>query len=456
MHTAEPNKIAFIGVGNMGRPLVERLLLAGYEVQVYDIDPTRASSVIAAGARWKATPALCASGCEVVVTCLPLPHHVLENMTGPEGALAGMAENSVWIDTSTTDYHNTRHIAGLARQKHIHSLEAPVSNLSHMGVDFANVCFYIGGDKIGYQSSHSVLETMGRKAFYVGAIGTGQSVKLLTNLLFYAATAVWAELLVLARANEIPLHWFWDFVKTSRGNCFVSNQLTPFMLDASYDHSCTLEITVKDMSLTEALADELGVAMPLGRIIADRYRQAGARFDTQDNHVKVAALSEQENSIALALADFQAPSPYGANRNYRHSGAFTEDAFGRITPTLPGTFHSGIRFTDNQKIKLATHLVEFLACINRVILGEAAEIGGAMGLSPSLVTQVVNWSCGPSWVAEHMDSYEPCFDSIAVVDQKRHELKLSVINRIFQQSILDVAISPRMAGLSEAEGVLVP
>ena len=112
MHTAEPNKIAFIGVGNMGRPLVERLLLAGYEVQVYDIDPTRASSVIAAGARWKATPALCASGCGVVVTCLPLPHHVLENMTGPEGALAGMAENSVWIDTSTTDYHNTRHIAG--------------------------------------------------------------------------------------------------------------------------------------------------------------------------------------------------------------------------------------------------------------------------------------------------------------------------------------------------------
>lgn len=178
-----------------------------------------------------------------------------------------------------------------------------------MGVDFANVCFYIGGDKIGYQSSHSVLETMGRKAFYVGEIGTGQSVKLLTNLLFYAATAVWAELLVLARANEIPLHWFWDFVKTSRGNCFVSNQLTPFMLDASYDHSCTLEITVKDMSLTEALADELGVAMPLGRIIADRYRQAGARFDTQDNHVKVAALSEQETALRLRWPTSRHPRP---------------------------------------------------------------------------------------------------------------------------------------------------
>lgn len=456
MHTAPLNKIAFIGVGNMGRPLVERLLLAGYEVQVYDIDPTHAQSVVAGGARWKPTPAQCANGCEIVVTCLPLPHHVLENMTGPQGALAGMAENSVWIDTSTTDYHNTQSIAGLARQKHIYSLEAPVSNLSHMGVDFANVCFYIGGDERGYQSSRSVLETMGRKAFYVGEIGAGQSVKLLTNLLFYAATAVWAELLVLAHANQIPLHWFWDFVKTSRGNCFVSNQLTPFMLDASYDHSCTLEITVKDMSLTEALADELGVAMPLGRIIADRYRQAGARFDTQDNHVRVAALSEQENNMVLALPGFQAPSPYGANRAYRHSGAFTEDDFGRITPTLPEAFHSSIRFTDNQKIKLATDLVEFLAAINRIILGEAAEIGRAMGLSPALVTQVVNWSCGPSWVAEHLDSYEPCFDSIAVVDQKRHQLQLSVINRIFQQSILDAAIPLRMAAVTQAEGVPAP
>ena len=228
------------------------------------------------------------------------------------------------------------------------------------------------------------------------------------------------------------------------------------MLDASYDHSCTLEITVKDMNLTEALADELGVAMPLGRIVAERYRQAGAQFDSQDNHVKIAALSEQENRIALALPGFQAPSPYGANRAYRHSGAFTEDAFGRITPTLPHAFHCGITFTDNQKIKLAGHLVEFLACINRVILGEAAEIGTAMGLSPTLITQVVNWSCGPSWVAEHLDSYEPCFDSIAVVEQKRHALQLSVINRIFQQSILDAAIPRRIPGLALAEGVCAP
>ncbi len=455
MQAAKP-KVGFIGTGNMGRPLIERLLNAGYDVQVHDIDPAHAGPVIELGAFWKDTPALCARTCQIVVTCLPLPHHVLENMTGEHGALAGMAEGTVWIDTSTTDYHNTRHIAELARQKNIFSLEAPVSNLSHMGVDFANVCFYIGGDERGYQLSQVMLDTMGRKSFYVGEIGAGQSVKLLTNLLFYTATVVWAELLVIARANDIPLHWFWDYVKVSRGNCFVSNQLTPFIFDASYDHSCTLEITVKDTSLTEALADELGVAMPLGRIVAQRYYQAGTLFDSQENHVKVAVMSERENGLSLTLPDFHAPSPYGANRDYRHSGAVIEDPLGRITPALAPTFQSGLVFTDDSKIKLASHLVEFLACINKVILDEAWQIGRAMGLSDMLIEQVVNWSCGPSWVAEHLDSYEPCLDSIAAVGELQQALQLPVIEQIFHQSILGFPCPARAAGQAVRQGAVAP
>lgn len=455
MQSAKP-KIGFIGTGNMGRPLIERLLKAGYEVQAHDINPEHASSVVVVGASWKDTPALCASTCQIVVTCLPLPHHVLENMTGDNGALSGMSEGSVWIDTSTTDYHNTLHIAKLAKQKNIFSLEAPVSNLSHMGVDFANVCFYIGGDEPGYRLSQTMLETMGRKSFYVGKIGYGQSVKLLTNLLFYAATAVWAELLVMAKANDIPLHWLWDFVKTSRGNCFVSSQLTPFMLDGSYDHSCTLEITVKDMSLTVALADELGVEIPLGRIIAQRYNQAGLLFDSQENHVKVAALSERENNIRLNIPGFYAPSPYGANRAYRHSGDLVEDAMGRITPKPAPKFQSNSTLTDSSKIKLASHLVEFLACINKTILVEAWQIGRAMGLSDSLIEQVVNWSCGPSWIAENLNIYEPCFDSIAVIEKLQQKLHLPVIEKIFQQSLLSNPSPTYPIGNRIRDGVAAP
>ena len=58
----------------------------------------------------------------------------------------------IWVDTSTTDYHNTLRIAEEAKKKGVHSLESPVSNLSHMGADFSNTSIYVGGDKKAYDS----------------------------------------------------------------------------------------------------------------------------------------------------------------------------------------------------------------------------------------------------------------------------------------------------------------
>ena len=87
-------------------------------------------------------------GSDVVITCLPLPHHVYENMVGPDGALEGMKKDSIWIDTSTTDYHNTLKIEALGIAKGVISLEAPVSNLSHL---------FIGCGIIQNKQKHSVL-----------------------------------------------------------------------------------------------------------------------------------------------------------------------------------------------------------------------------------------------------------------------------------------------------------
>ncbi|MER9196905.1 NAD(P)-binding domain-containing protein [Mesorhizobium australicum] len=79
-----------------------------------------------------------------------------------------MPPGSVWIDTSTTDYHNTSEIARRAAAIGVYSLEAPVSNLSHMGVDFANVSFFVGGPSEVYMRSEVLLPTMGAVSFHVG------------------------------------------------------------------------------------------------------------------------------------------------------------------------------------------------------------------------------------------------------------------------------------------------
>ena len=110
-------QITFIGTGAMGKPMVRELLKNGYPVKVNDKYKSAADPVVEAGAIWKDTPKESAIGSEIVFTCLPLPEHVYENMMGENGALEGMQTGAIWIDTSTTDYHNTLRIADEAQKK---------------------------------------------------------------------------------------------------------------------------------------------------------------------------------------------------------------------------------------------------------------------------------------------------------------------------------------------------
>ena len=402
-------KIAYIGTGSMGKPMIFKLLRLGYDVQVYDKYPEAAKTVIAAGAVWYDSPRAVAENADIVVTNLPLPHHVTENMLGENGALAGMKTGSTWIDFSTTDYHNTQHIANVAKKKGVYSLESPVSNLSHMGVDFANVSFYVSGDKEGFDISEQALNDMGKISFFVSnTIGKAQTVKLLTNLLFYTAMVVLGEVLVIAKTSGIPLDWMWDFIKASKGNCFVSEQVTPFIFDGSYDYSCSLEITVKDTDLTVKLADELNVSLPLGRIIEARYRQAGEKYKPLDNHVMVTKLIEEENHLELRLPGFVAPSPYGLNRSYVHSDELVTDAFGRVKPRpYQLSYERPHDRLEGNLEEIAQILTDFMAYINYLILEESYILGKNMGLSQDLLTDVIRWSCGTSWVFDSEGSFQP-------------------------------------------------
>jgi len=421
---ADLPRITFIGTGSMGRPMILKLLERGYQVTVNDKYPETAKTVLVRGAVWADTPRQAAEAGDIVITCLPLPHHVLENMLGETGALAGMRPRTTWIDTSTTDYHNTLNIAGEAAKKGVYSLEAPVSNLSHMGVDFANVSFYVGGDYEGFVNCEAALNTMGKISFYVGRIGQAQTMKLLTNLLFYTAAVTSGEALAIAQENGIPLHWFWDHIKASQGCSFFSEQVTPFVFDGSFDRSCTIEITAKDMGLTVALAEELGVDLPIGRIVERRYRKTFERYPPLDNHVKVVKLLEEENGITLRIPGLTAPSPYGADPDYvRPMGEedFLEDQYGRVKPRLPAQYAAPPTDLTEAQRRLATTLTDFLAYVNNQVLTEANNLGRNMGHDNELLTNVVRWSCGISWVSDRYGTITPresVIDEMAQLDSK--------------------------------------
>ncbi|MER9229224.1 NAD(P)-dependent oxidoreductase [Mesorhizobium sp. M0664] len=410
MHTAlfrDVERIGFIGTGSMGRPMIAKLLDAGYPVDVYDIKPTAAKDVVEKGARWHDVPRDAARDCGIVISCLPLPQDVFDNMTGEQGALAGMPPGSVWIDMSTTDYHNTIEIARRAAAIGVYSLEAPVSNLSHMGVDFANVSFFVGGPTEAYVRCEAVLQTMGAISFHVGDIGQGQSVKLLTNLLFYAAAVASGHALCRSVREGVPAQQAWRKFVGSSANSVAIEQFAPFLLDGSYDPSCTLEITVKDVGLTVQLADELGVGLPIGRAVEKRYSEAARKFDRYDSHLRVIELAEVGFGVRLQVPGYRAPSKYGADPGYPPDQEFLTDPVGRIKPKREHVFPlEDVPLSDVQ-IGLLKSLVGELTHVNRLILNEAFDLGRGMGLSDVLIYDAITWSVGASaWSDSHNGQYD--------------------------------------------------
>ncbi|WP_352874713.1 NAD(P)-dependent oxidoreductase [Mesorhizobium sp. M1006] len=411
-------RIAFLGTGRMGRPMIAKLLEAGYRVAVYDIEPAAAKDVLDKGARWHDAPREAARDCEIVITCLPMPRDVLDNMTGEKGALAGMPPGSVWIDASTTDYHNTLEIARRAAAIGVYSLEAPVSNLSHMGVDFSNVSFFVGGPQEAYAPSEAVLQTTGAVSFHVGDIGQGQSVKLLTNLLFYTAAVACGDALCKSVLAGVPAQQAWRNFVSSEANSVAIEQFAPFLLDGSCDCSCTLEIAVKDMDLTVQLADELGVGLPMGRVVEKRYSEAGRKFDRYDNHLRVVELAQAACGVRLRVPGYRAPSKYGADSAHPADQEFITDSIGRVKPKREHVFPLEDVALSDAQILLLESLAAELTHVNRLILDEAFSLGRGMGLSEALIHDVITWSVGASaWSDSHArrNNYEDLKDSVVPI-----------------------------------------
>jgi 3-hydroxyisobutyrate dehydrogenase-like beta-hydroxyacid dehydrogenase len=418
-------QITFIGTGAMGKPMVRELMKNGYPVKIYDKYKSAAEALVEAGAVWADTPKESAVGSEIVFTCLPLPEHVYENMMGPNGALEGMHSGAIWVDTSTTDYHNTLRIAEEAKKKGVFSLESPVSNLSHMGADFANTSIYVGGEKEAYERVKDVLNVISKISFHVAKIGEAQTVKLITNLLFYTDTVICGECLAIAQEAGIPLQWMWEQINKSTALSVSTEQFMPFLFDHTYDNSCSLEIGHKDMNLTTSLADELKVALPLGRIIRDHYDETMRRWDSQKKHVIVCKVTEEDNDISMQIPDFVAPSKYGANPDFVRSGEMVTDEHGRIKPKLPDSYKADpFQPTDDQQSLIQT-LIEYMTWINYVIYEECLDLGVAMGLSKELLAEVILWSVGTCWVTENYGKQRP--DSMVLEKMAAIETKLKLM-----------------------------
>lgn len=273
-------RVGFIGIGVMGRPMCLNLLKAGFPLTVYSRRPESADGVMAAGAARADSPQAVAEVSDVVITMVTNSPDVEAVVLGPEGALAGAHDGLILADMSTIAPAVARKVAEAAAAKGVPMLDAPVSGGSQ-GAEAGTLTIMVGGDRGVFERIRPVFEAMGRQEniLHVGPSGAGQTVKLINQHLCGVIAAADAEAFVLGVKAGADVATMARIIgASSGGNWQLANPVALRAFTGSFEPGFFTDLLIKDLDLVLELAEEQGVAAPLAaqaRALYERARQAG-------------------------------------------------------------------------------------------------------------------------------------------------------------------------------------
>src|SRR5450756_914035 len=195
-------RVAFLGLGAMGAPMARRILAAGFPLTVWNRNPERVAAFAALGASVAATPREAAAAADVVCTMLSDPTALTAVADGPDGLVAGLAPEKIWLDFSTVTPEASRRAAEKAREKGADFCDVPVAGLTLPAT--GTLKLLAGGDPAVLAKARPVLDAVSRETLRFGDVGQGSAMKLVNNLMYGVTIAAFGEALSLAKQLGLP------------------------------------------------------------------------------------------------------------------------------------------------------------------------------------------------------------------------------------------------------------
>ncbi len=266
-------RVGFAGLGRMGRHMAENLLKAGHELTVWNRSRGTAEAFAReVGGLVASTPRDLAERSEAVVTMLADDASSEAVHFGEDGLFAATGAR-VFLEMGTM---SPDHIAALAAAapEGARVVDAPVSGATKAAAE-AQLLIMAGCTGAEAERVRPLLDAMGRETIFLGRTGAGSVMKLAVNSLIHGLNQTLAEAMALAGAAGIAPEAAFDVIENSAAAAPMLSYRRPLYLDeAANEVTFTVSLAAKDMGLTAALAERLGVAMPQGRVTLDKLREA--------------------------------------------------------------------------------------------------------------------------------------------------------------------------------------
>ncbi|MBD1822251.1 2-hydroxy-3-oxopropionate reductase [Cyanobacteria bacterium FACHB-DQ100] len=253
-------RIGFIGLGIMGKPMVQNLLKAGYPVTVFNRSPSPISELAAQGATPATSPKQVAEQSDVVITCLPDSPDVESVVLGQDGVLTGSRSGLLFIDMSTIAPATSKKIYTELQARGIQALDAPVSG-GDIGAQQGTLSIMVGGEKAAFDRALPVLQAMGKNIVHIGEAGAGQVTKACNQIVVAMTVQAVVEALTLAKKSGVDPAKVRDALLGGFAQSRVLEVHGQRILDGSFQPGFKLDLHRKDMNIVLQTGREVGVPL---------------------------------------------------------------------------------------------------------------------------------------------------------------------------------------------------
>ena len=260
-------KVGFVGLGFMGKPMAKNLMEAGYELVLYNRTPEKAQELAEDGeAEVAANPREVAENSDIIITMLPDSPDVEAVVAGEGGVLEGIRDGALLVDMSTISPVVTEELAEKVKGRGASMLDAPVSG-GDVGAIEGTLSIMVGGSEEDFDRAKPLFDVMGKTVTHVGPTGAGQVTKAANQVVVALTIEAVSEALVLGSKGGVAPETILDVLSGGLAGNKVMEVKREKFLSHEFDPGFRSELHHKDLGIALAAGREYGVALPVTAIV---------------------------------------------------------------------------------------------------------------------------------------------------------------------------------------------
>jgi 2-hydroxy-3-oxopropionate reductase len=285
-------RIGFIGLGIMGKPMAKRLLDAGFPVVVHNRSRPAVDELTEAGAEAAASPREVAERSDVVITMLPDSPDVEAVVLGEDGVIDGLSEGMLLIDMSTIAPASSRDIHAKLAERGVEAIDAPVSGGEPAAVD-GQLSIMAGGSEEALARAEPIFAELGKATTHIGGPGAGQVAKAANQVVVALTIQAVAEALTLAAKADVDPARVREALLGGFAQSRILEAHGQKMLNDTFDPGFRIALHRKDVGIALDTAREQGVALPATAGVAELFNALIAQGAGDRDHSALVTLYRQ-------------------------------------------------------------------------------------------------------------------------------------------------------------------